>query len=59
MNMKTRYIKIFTIAIAAISLAACTDYLIVKPQGQVVLDDFWKSESDVDAVIATCYKELL
>ncbi len=59
MRMKTRYIKILAIAVAAVSMAACTDYLIIKPQGQVVLDDFWKSESDVDAVIATCYKELL
>ena len=59
MKMKTKYIKIITLAITVISMAACSDYLEVKPQGQVVLGDFWKSESDVDAVIATCYRELL
>ena len=58
-KMKTKYIQLITLAITIMSMAACTDYLVVKPQGQVVLDDFWKSESDVDAVIATCYRELL
>ncbi len=57
--MKTNYIKIITLAITVITLAACSNYLEVKPQGQVVLGDYWKSESDVDAVIATCYRELL
>lgn len=59
MKMKTKYIQIITFALVWISLTACSDYLVVKPQGQVVLGDFWKSESDVDAVIATCYRELL
>jgi len=59
MKMKTKYIKIITLAITVISMAACSDYLEVKPQGQVILGDYWKSESDVDAVIATCYRELL
>lgn len=57
--MKTKYIKIFTIITAIATLSACSDFLQVKPQGQIVLEDFWKSESDVEAVISTCYKELL
>ena len=58
MKMKTKYFKIIILAIGMVSLGACTDYLTVKPQGQVDLSDFWKSESDVDAVLATCYGEL-
>ena len=41
--MKTNYIKIITLAITVITLAACSNYLEVKPQGQVVLGDYWKA----------------
>lgn len=57
--MKTKYIKIFTIITALVTLSACSDFFDVKPEGQIILGDFWKSESDVEAVVATCYKELL
>lgn len=50
---------LLSLALGLASMTACTDYLSIKPQGQVVLEDYWKSESDVDAVIATCYRELL
>jgi starch-binding outer membrane protein, SusD/RagB family len=57
--MKTKYIKLIVLLIGLGGLSACEDFLNIKPQGQVVLDDFWKNESDVDAVISTCYRELL
>lgn len=57
--MKTKYILIIALAIGMFSWTSCSDYLVVKPQGQVDLADFWKSESDVDAVISTCYREYL
>jgi starch-binding outer membrane protein, SusD/RagB family len=36
----------------------CTAWLTVKPEGEVVLEDFWTSESSVESVLASCYRGL-
>lgn len=41
------------------SVSACTDWLEVQPPGKVVLNNFWKTESDVEAVVMTCYRAML
>jgi len=38
--------------------SACSDYLNVKPENQMVKEDFWKKESDVEAVVRTCYRSM-
>lgn len=51
--------KIFVI-ISAISLLvstwSCKDWLDVRPENEVVLEDFWQSESQVNQVLAACYR---
>lgn len=34
----------------------CTEWLTVKPEGEVVLEDFWNKESSVESVLASCYR---
>ncbi|MBQ8128221.1 MAG: RagB/SusD family nutrient uptake outer membrane protein [Prevotella sp.] len=34
---------------------SCSDFLEVKPLDQIVLDNFWDEESDVENVMAGCY----
>lgn len=34
----------------------CTAWLTLKPEGEVVLEDFWKSESNVESVLLGCYR---
>jgi len=36
----------------------CTAWLTIKPEGEVVLEDFWQSESSVESVLASCYRGL-
>jgi len=57
--MKTYIFKITLLLIVLSGLSSCTDWLTIKPDGKVVLPDFWKSESDVEAVVATCYRGML
>jgi hypothetical protein len=38
--------------------SACNDYLQVKPENQLVQADFWKKESDVEAVVRACYRSM-
>lgn len=51
-----KYLKLFTIVAVMSLLASCTDWLSIEPDGKVVSDDYWKLESDVEAVVATCYR---
>jgi len=52
-------IKYILLAIAFLLLTpACSDYFNNKPESQLLLDDFWKKESDVDAVVRACYRAM-
>jgi len=57
--MKTHIFKITFLLILLSSFSACTDWLTIKPDGKVVLADYWRNESDVEAVVATCYRGML
>jgi len=57
--MKTLFFRNTVILILLVHLSACTDWLTIKPDGKVVLTDYWKNEADVEAVVATCYRSLL
>jgi len=52
---------IYTVLLPASLLFAatgCTAWLTIKPEGEVVLEDFWQSESSVESVLASCYRGL-
>ena len=43
-------------AICAIcGFSSCTDFLEIKPQNEIILEQFWNEKADVDAIIAGCY----
>ena len=56
--MKKIFLKIVILIFCVASLSSCIDYLTIKPAGKVVLGDYWKTGSDVDAVVLTCYRSL-
>jgi starch-binding outer membrane protein, SusD/RagB family len=33
----------------------CTEWLTVKPESEIILEDFWKTETNVGSVLASCY----
>jgi SusD family. len=47
---------IISIIVLSLGLGGCTDWLSIRPEGQTVLDDFWKSESQATSELAACYK---
>jgi len=49
---------IISIIVLSLGLGGCTDWLSIRPEGETVLDDFWKSESQATSVLASCYKGL-
>ncbi len=39
-------------------MQGCTDFLNIRPENQTVLEDYWQSESQATAVLASCYVAL-
>ena len=56
--MKTKISIIVLSLLLIIGFTSCNDWLDLRPESEIILDEFWKSESDVDAVLAACYRGL-
>ena len=39
-------------------MTSCTDYLTLYPTNAVILENYWKSADDVNAMLATCYSSM-
>ena len=39
-------------------LTSCDDFLTIKPQNEIVLENFWTEEADVNSVLYSCYAQL-
>jgi len=40
-------------------LTSCNDWLDLRPENEVVLEDYWQTESQATAVLASCYRGML
>ncbi|MDD4970587.1 MAG: RagB/SusD family nutrient uptake outer membrane protein [Paludibacter sp.] len=57
--MKKLKISIILISAALLfGATGCTDWLTVKPESQIILEEYWQSESDVESVVFACYRGL-
>lgn len=43
---------------SSLFFSSCADFLEIKPQSEIILEDFWNEKADVDAVVAGCYSAL-
>src|SRR6056297_666332 len=51
--------KLVFIFIVTLLLApACTDFLMLEPQDELIREEYWKSEGDVVAVLGTAYAKM-
>lgn len=46
------------LVVILIGFSSCTKWLDIKPESEMVLDDYWQTESQATAVLAGCYKAL-
>lgn len=42
-----------------IGTSSCTSWLDLRPEGEMVLDEYWQTESEAEAVMAACYRALI
>lgn len=57
-DMKNRLTYIVLLIILSISFPSCDDWLSIKPEGDIVEDDFWQSEADVKGMVMSAYRFL-
>lgn len=50
--------SIISITALIIVLTGCGDWLDIRPESEIVLDDFWQNESQVNQVLAACYRSV-
>ncbi len=44
--------------LSTLFFSSCSDFLEIKPQSEIILEDFWNEKADVDAAVAGCYAGL-
>lgn len=54
--MKKQIIYTGLAFLLAFGTTSCEDWLDLRPENEILLEDFWKSKTDVEQVLASCYK---
>ena len=57
--MRKTYYNIIGAVCMACGMLSCADFLEIKPQNEIILEDFWGEKADVDNVVTSCYSALL
>ncbi len=47
-----------SLVVVAGLFSSCDEWLDLKPESEIILDEYWQSEADVEAVLASCYRGL-
>lgn len=61
MKMKCIYKKLVVLALPLLGgggLSSCDDFLSIEPQNDIVLENYWTEEADVNSVLTSCYAQL-
>jgi len=53
-----KLISILSIVSLIMVSSGCKDWLDIRPESEVVLDDYWQNESQVTQVLAACYRSV-
>ena len=56
--MKNKY-KILALSLLLVfGLTSCDDFLDLRPENEIILEDFWETKADVESVLSACYRGL-
>ena len=52
------YISYLIFNIFLVTLTSCGDFLSIEPQNDIILENYWTQEADVNSVLNSCYAQL-
>lgn len=58
-TMSTKHILYPLMATLLAGMTSCDEWLDIKPENKIVLEDFWQTESHVESVLMACYRGLI
>lgn len=47
-----------TALVLGVGMNSCTDWLLIYPEGETLLEDYWKTGADIEKVVASCYRSM-
>ena len=56
--MRKTYYNIIGAVCIVCGMSSCADFLEIKPQNEIILEDFWGEKADVENIVAGCYAAL-
>lgn len=54
--MKNRIVIFLTLAFGLFATTACTNWLDTRPESEMILDEYWTTESEAEAVLMAAYR---
>lgn len=57
--MKTKIWMIVLSAVLLVGNTACTKWLDLHPENEIIVDEYWTTESEVEAVLMACYRAFI
>ena len=55
----TKNLKYIILAILALQLSACSDWLTLEPEDGVTREEFWQTKEQVNSAVIGCYCSLM
>lgn len=59
MKRAYKYLQILFFSLLAANTSSCSDWLDLRPESEIVLEDFWLTEAQANAVLSACYRGLI
>lgn len=57
-QMKTKITILSLLGLILFTTSGCSDWLETRPEGEIIIEEYWKTESDALQVLAGCYKTM-
>jgi hypothetical protein len=54
----SKYGNYIIAVIVAFMASSCSDFLDIKPMDKMVLEDYWKTQADVESTVLACYRAM-
>lgn len=58
MNKNKFATNLVAVSCLVLTLSGCNDFLSIEPQNDIVLENYWTEEADVNSVMNSCYAQL-